>query len=132
MTRDIGIDVQPPKDTCTDPHCPFHGAFGVRGQTIVGKVVSTGMQKSVVVEREYFRYIQKYERFEKRTRRYSAHSPPCIPLRVGDDVTLMECRPISKTKSFVVVEGRAGQMRIMGEDYTTAGEAGTPPAKEAE
>jgi len=124
MARDIGIDVQAPIETCADPHCPFHGSFPVRGQVIVGKVVSTGMQKSVVVEREYLRHMQKYERYEKRTSRYAAHLPPCIPVKIGDDVTIMECRPVSKTKSFVVVEARAGQARIMGEEAT-------PPAKEA-
>ncbi|HWG90319.1 MAG TPA: 30S ribosomal protein S17 [Candidatus Thermoplasmatota archaeon] len=130
MAKDIGIDVQAPKQTCTDPHCPFHGSFPVRGQVLVGRVVSTGMQKSVVVEREYFRYMQKYERYEKRTRRYSAHAPPCMPMKVGDEATIMECRPISKTKSFVVVESKAGQARIMGDDYTTSGKE-SAPAKES-
>ena len=99
----IGIDVEEPKEKCNDPHCPFHGQIKVRGITIRGKAVSTDMQGTVVVERERLHYIPKYERYEKRTGRYSAHLPSCIQVNKGDDVIIMECRPISKTKHFVVV-----------------------------
>jgi len=104
--RDIGIDVAAPKATCDDKHCPFHGKLSVRGQILSGIVVSTKMGKTVVIEREYMKTITKYERFEKRTRRLRAHSPPCLGLAAGDRVTLMECRPLSKTVSFVVIEKR--------------------------
>lgn len=116
--RNIGIDVQSPQKECADPHCPFHGGLSVRGQIIDGKVVSTKMERSVVVKREYLRYVPKYERYEKRTSRYAAHHPPCIDLRAGYEVRIMECRPISKTKAFVVVEARRGSLDIMGQDYT--------------
>jgi small subunit ribosomal protein S17 len=102
--RDIGIEVTPPMGACRDPLCPFHGTLPVRGQIIEGVVVSDRMDKSVVVKKEHFRYVPKYERHEKRTRNYIAHNPLCIGARVGDSVKLMECRPLSKTKSFVVVE----------------------------
>lgn len=101
--RDIGIDVPPPEKTCTDEHCPFHGKLPVRGQSLEGVVVSTRMQRTAVVQREYLRYIQKYERFEKRTRRMNVHAPPCLALSVGDRVTVMECRPLSKTVQFVAI-----------------------------
>ncbi len=101
--RDIGIDVPPPEKTCTDEHCPFHGKLSVRGQSLEGVVVSTRMQRTAVVQREYLRYIQKYERFEKRTRRMNVHAPPCLALSVGDRVTVMECRPLSKTVQFVAI-----------------------------
>ncbi len=101
--RDIGIDVPRPEKTCTDDHCPFHGKLSVRGQTLEGVVVSTRMQKTAVVQREYLRYIQKYERYEKRTRRMNVHSPPCLGLSPGDRVTIMECRPLSKTVQFVAI-----------------------------
>lgn len=132
MARDIGIDVTPPKKACADPHCPFHGTLPVRGIVVDGRVASTKMEKSVVVEREFLRYVPKYERYEKRTRRFTAHHPPCIELAVGDDVRIMECRPISKTKSFVVIEAKRGSLRVAGEDYTQLGkdEAAPKPAKE--
>ena len=101
--RDIGIDVPLPGKTCTDEHCPFHGKLSVRGQTLQGVVVSTRMQRTAVIEREHLRYIQKYERYEKRTRRMNVHAPPCLTLSVGDRVTIMECRPLSKTVQFVAI-----------------------------
>ena len=102
-SRDIGIDVPAPDKTCTDEHCPFHGKLPVRGQTLEGVVMSTRMQRTAVIHREYLRYIQKYERYEKRTRRMNVHAPPCLGLSVGDRVTIMECRPLSKTVQFVVI-----------------------------
>lgn len=105
-TRDIGIGVNPPAAECNDPNCPFHGTLPVRGQIIDGVVASVKMDGSAVVERNYLKYQQKYERYEKRSSRYSAHAPACLGLRVGDNVSIMECRPLSKTVSFVVVEKR--------------------------
>src|SRR5512136_2497828 len=105
-TRDIGIDVPIPEKTCTDEHCPFHGKLPVRGQILEGVVVSTRMQRTAVIEREYLRYIQKFERFEKRTRRMNVHAPPCLALGVGDRVTMMECRPLGKTVHFVAVRNQ--------------------------
>ncbi len=102
--RDIGIDVPLPKKACDDQHCPFHGKLSVRGQSLSAVVVATRMQRTVVVERSSSRYIQKYERYEKRTRRMLAHAPACLDLQPGHVVTLMECRPLSKTVSFVVIQ----------------------------
>lgn len=127
--RDIGIDVQPPsrEGKKGDPLDPFYGTLPVRGQVIVGQVISDKMDSSVVVRREYFRYVPKYERYEKRTAKYTAHVPSCIDANVGDLVKIMECRPLSKTKHFVVVEARSGEMRIRGEDATKRAPS-TPPA----
>ena len=104
--KDIGIDVNHPAAECSDVNCPFHGTLPVRGQTIEGTVVSVKMDKTAVVERKYLRYQKKYERYEKRTSRYSVHAPTCFGLKAGDHVKVMECRPLSKTVSFVVVEKR--------------------------
>jgi small subunit ribosomal protein S17 len=102
--RDIGIDVPVPAKTCTDQHCPFHGKLSVRGQSLSAVVVANRMQRTVVVERSSSKYIHKYERYEKRTRRMLAHAPECLNLQPGHVVTLMECRPLSKTVSFVVIQ----------------------------
>ncbi|MEW5937903.1 MAG: 30S ribosomal protein S17 [Candidatus Thermoplasmatota archaeon] len=104
--RNIGIDVPMPKGACNDAHCPFHGRLSVRGQILDGYVVSDRMDKTVVVRRDHLRYIPKYERFEKRYSKYAAHSPPCLDVKVGDKVRIMECRPLSKRVSFVVIENR--------------------------
>ncbi len=101
---DIGIDVKIPEAICEDKNCPFHGRLAVRGHIINGIVVSDKMDKSVVVQREYMKHIKKYERSEKRTRKYLAHLPPCVKAHVGNKVKIMECRPLSKTISYVVIE----------------------------
>jgi small subunit ribosomal protein S17 len=100
----IGLDVESPEGVCEDRNCPFHGELPVRGTVLTGTVVSTKMQGTVAVEREHLKYIQKYERYEKRTSRYLAHAPPCIPMKAGDKVSIMECRPLSKRVSYVVIE----------------------------
>ncbi|MEN6294046.1 MAG: 30S ribosomal protein S17, partial [Methanobacterium sp.] len=33
-----------------------------------------------------------------------AHLPDCMNVNVGDSVKIAECRPLSKTKNFVVIE----------------------------
>lgn len=125
--RDIGVDVQAPQQECQDPHCPFHGGFSVRGQLVDGQVVAVKMERSARVQREYTWYVPKYERFEKRTSSYNVHAPPCMQVQTGDRVKIMECRPISKTKSFVIVEARRGALRLQGDDATVA-----PKTTEAE
>lgn len=105
--RDIGIDVRLPAKECEDENCPFHGKLPVRGQIIEGVVISDKAPKTVVVLRSYLKKIRKYERYEKRRSKIHAHNPPCIDAKVGDVVRIAECRPLSKTKSFVVVEKRA-------------------------
>ncbi len=104
MARDIGLGVRIPERECSDVNCPFHGTLPVRGQVITGKVVSDRMNGTVVVERNYLHYVKKYKRYEKRSSKLHAHNTPCINASVGDEVKIAECRPLSKTKTFVVVE----------------------------
>lgn len=103
-TRNIGLNVKPPSERCDDKDCPFHGILPVRGQIITGEVISRKMQGSISVKREFMHYVKKYERYEKRTSTYHAHCPPCIKLKAGDNVRIAECRPLSKTVSFVAIE----------------------------
>jgi len=100
----IGLNVAEPETTCEDENCPFHGTLAVRGGTLEGRVDSADMDKTVVVEREYDVKVPKYDRYMKRRSRVPAHAPACLDLAVGDTVTIAECRPLSKTKSHVVVE----------------------------
>ena len=102
--RSIGIKVKPPSGSCTDERCPFHGTLPVRGMTIDGKVVSTRAQKTAIIEKNYLHFLSKYQRYERRHSRISAYNPECINAKEGDFVKIAECRPLSKTKSFVVVE----------------------------
>lgn len=104
MTKEIGLNVTAPSTECNDPNCPFHGHLTVRGQVLAGVVVSSKMDKTVVVQREYLKRNIKFDRYEKRRSKIHAHNPPCINAKEGDKVTIAECRPLSKTKNFVIVE----------------------------
>lgn len=109
MARNIGILIKkPPTKECNDPYCPYHGTLPVRGRVLEGIVVSTKMQKTVKVKREYMWYVKKYKRYEIRTSKILAHLPGCIDVKEGDRVKIAECRPLSKTVSFVVVENLSG------------------------
>ena len=101
-----GLEVAAPKKKCQDDRCPFHGHVKVRGRLLSGKAVSTAGKGFAVVEMEYLHMVPKFNRGERRRSRVSAHVPPCIEVRDGDAVTLGECRPLSKTIAFVVVEAR--------------------------
>jgi len=106
----IGLDVEtPPEPENPEEYdyekCPFYGELSVRGQILEGTVISTDMDKTVVVEREYDVAVPKYDRQMKRRSRIPAHVPGVLePLSVGDTVKIAETRPLSKTKSHVVVE----------------------------
>ncbi len=102
--KNIGVNVKPPSESCNDDNCPFHGTLPIRGQIITGVVVSNKMQDSVSVKREFMHFVKKYERYEKRTSTYHAHCPSCMKLKTGDKVRIAECRPLSKTVSFVAIE----------------------------
>ncbi len=102
--RDIGIDATPPTTRCNDPHCPWHGHAKIRGRIFEGVVVSTKMQRSVVVQWEYIKKVRKYKRYMRAKTKITAHLPDCIKVKKGDVVRIGETRPISKTKSFVVFE----------------------------
>ena len=93
-----------PRKTCTDRNCPFHGTLPIRGNVIEGVVVSDRMDKTVIVRRDYLNYVQKFKPYERRHGHIPAHNPPCLAIRRGDPVKVAECRPISKTVSFVVIE----------------------------
>lgn len=78
--------------------------ISLRGRSFVGTVTSSKMQKTVTVEWERKHYLKKYERYEKRRSRVKAHNPETINAKEGDVVRVMECKPLSKTKNFAVVE----------------------------
>lgn len=100
----MSLTFRKPKKTCEDVNCPFHGELSVRGRVLEGVVVSSKMDKTVVVKRDYLQYVPKFLRYERRKSRIPSHNPPCVSAKEGDHVRIAECRPLSKTVSFVVVE----------------------------
>jgi len=101
---DIGLDARKPKASCTSVTCPWHGHLRVRGRVFEGRVVSDKSPATVVVQWDYLQYVPKYERYARRRTRLAAHNPACISAKEGDTVRIAECRPLSKTKTFVVIE----------------------------
>jgi len=93
------------KEKTTDKVLKVKGrALCVKEKSYVGTVVSTKMQKTVVVEWERKVFIPKYERYLKRKTRVKAHQPEGMDVQEGDRVIIHACRPISKTVSHVVME----------------------------
>lgn len=72
-------------------------------KTLEGSVVSTKMDKTVVVEVIRMFKDKKYGKYIRRSKRYKAHDAnnSCV---VGQKVAIKEVKPISKDKSFVVVK----------------------------
>ena len=77
-------------------------ALSTRGRTHTGTVISNKMSKTVTVEWERRRYVPKYQRYEKRRTRVKAHDE--LGAKIGDVVEIIETRPISKTKNFLVTK----------------------------
>ena len=102
--RNIGIEAKPPEKECSDKNCPWHGSLSLRGKILEGKVVSAKAAKTAVIERHYLHFVPKYERYERRHSRTTVYNPECIAAKVGDKVRIAECRPLSKTKHFVIIE----------------------------
>ena len=102
--KDIGYDVKPPEKECDDKKCPFHGTLPIRGKILEGIIVSDKMFETAIVESNYLHYVPKYERYERRRSKIAVHIPGCIDVKKGDKVKIAECRPLSKTKHFVVIE----------------------------
>ena len=75
-----------------------------RGRTFQGKVVSAKAQKTVTVEWNRRVYVPKYERYQIKRSKVKAHNPEDMDAKEGDEVIIKECRPLSKTKKFIVVE----------------------------
>jgi len=105
MARNIGIEgLEPPKKECNDKKCPWHGNVKVRGRIFEGRIVSIRPQRTAIIEMEYFHYLPKYERYERRHSKLYAHLPPCIDASIGEIAVIGETRKLSKTKSFVVLQ----------------------------
>ncbi len=100
----MSLSFKKPKKNCADTNCPFHGELAIHGRVLEGVVASAKMDKTVVVKRDYLHYVPKFLRYERRKSRIPSHNPPCIDAKEGDKVTIAECRPLSKTVSFVVVQ----------------------------
>jgi small subunit ribosomal protein S17 len=83
-----------------------------------GTVVSDKGDKTVIVSVERRIMHPLYKKYIRRTKRYAAHDPENRH-KVGDVVRIIECRPLSRTKHFEVLEA----------EPTAAAPAATSPAE---
>lgn len=67
-----------------------------------GKVVSDKMEKTVIVNVDRYIKHPKYGKYYTVSKRYKAHSPENL-YKTGDVVIIEESKPISKDKTFVVI-----------------------------
>ena len=78
--------------------------FVTRGRIFTGKVISKKMAKTAKIQWDRRAYLYKYERYQKKRSAVMAHIPEGINVSIGDKVRIAECRPISKTKNFIIIE----------------------------
>eukprot|EP00792_Barthelona_sp_PAP020_P005559 TRINITY_DN2704_c0_g1_i1.p1 TRINITY_DN2704_c0_g1~~TRINITY_DN2704_c0_g1_i1.p1 ORF type:complete len:164 (-),score=22.83 TRINITY_DN2704_c0_g1_i1:37-483(-) len=106
--RDVGMGFKTPQEAIEgnfiDKKCPFTGNVSIRGRVLRGVVRSVKMKRTVIVRRDYLRYLPKYKRYEKRHRNIPVHVSPAFRPQPGDMMTFGECRPLSKTVSFNCLE----------------------------
>jgi small subunit ribosomal protein S17 len=72
------------------------------GKTLKGTVVSDKMAKTIVVEVKRFIKHPKYGKYFNLSKKYKAHDE-VGKAKLGDEVTIRECRPLSKDKHFEVI-----------------------------
>jgi small subunit ribosomal protein S17 len=81
-------------------------ASASRGRrTLLGRVVSDKMDKTIVVEVERTHKHPTYRKYVKSSKKYKAHDETNA-CKVDDFVMIEESRPLSATKRWVVVEHR--------------------------
>ncbi len=72
-----------------------------KGKILSGVVVSDKMKDTVTVSVVRFVKHPKYKKYYKVSKKYKAHDVGNTK-KIGDKVSIQECRPISKDKHFIV------------------------------
>ena len=70
---------------------------------LIGQVISSSMDKTVVVKVERKYPHKKYNKYINKTKKYYAHDP-LNTCNVGDSISIEESRPISKLKRWKVIK----------------------------
>ncbi len=68
-------------------------------QTFRGTVVKTAMTDTATVAVSRYVKHPKYKKYQVRTKKFQVHDPENTA-KVGDQVTIVGCNPISKLKRF--------------------------------
>jgi small subunit ribosomal protein S17 len=72
-----------------------------RPQTFTGTVIKTAMKDTATVRVDRYVKNAKYKKYFVRSKNYLAHDPGNTA-KVGDTVTIVATRPISKLKRFAI------------------------------
>ena len=106
MTKNIGIPVSFPKKTPekNDKKNPFNGTLSIRVKTFEGVVIKAKAKDTVVIERPAPIYFSKFKRYGRGKSKIHAHVPSNVDVQEGNHVIAAECRPLSKSVSFVIIE----------------------------
>jgi len=75
----------------------------IKGRSLIGKVVSAKMTKTVIVEVAHTHAHILYKKRIRKNRRFAAHNT-LEGVSVGDTVKISEVPPIARTKHFIVAE----------------------------
>jgi small subunit ribosomal protein S17 len=70
--------------------------------TLKGTVVSDKMDKTIVVLIEKIKQHPRYKRRHRVFKKYKVHDPE-NKYKVGDKVSIQECKPISRDKKWLVL-----------------------------
>ena len=71
-------------------------------RVLVGRVTSDKMDKTVTVLVHRRVMHPLYKKFIRRSKKYAAHDEENI-CKIGDTVSIEECRPISRRKTWIVI-----------------------------
>lgn len=115
---------------CHDTKCPFHGKTSVRGLALEGTIIKKDMHGTATFEKPIRVYVKKFERYEKRRTKLHVHNPPCIDAQKGDTVKIMECKPLSKTKKFVIISKIGHDILFAQKEEARAESKAKPKRKE--
>ena len=90
---------------CNDKRCHIHGNLKTRGRIFEGRIIRK-FPRRITIEFERMIYVRKYERYAKAKTKIHARLPICMEnqINIGDIIKVQECRPLSKSIHFVVIE----------------------------
>ena len=68
-----------------------------------GKVIKNKNDKTIIVDVESTYMHKKYKKFLKKNKKFAVHDEENIG-KIGDIVKIIESKPISKTKRFIIFD----------------------------
>jgi len=99
-------------------------------RVLSGRVTSDKMMQTITVEVERRIMHPIYKKFIRRSKKYAAHDE-ANTCKVGDLVRIEECRPISKRKTWLVIERNGEKLEVPEflASTTPVPHTGTPAAE---